>query len=248
MKRGAVSAHPGKATLPATPNSLHKCHENIRNMIIRGLLAPGSRIVEGELAERLEVSRTPVRGALHILQREGYVISSRNGHRKMNLIVAPLTKQDAVELFRIVARLEGLAARSAAELDAASRRTLGLNLRRINDNLGELAGGSKNEPNLIFEVDMTFHQLIADAGSGPRLRSLHASIKPQTERYMRLYAGVILDQLKTSVREHSVILRAIENGDADRAEEAIEFNWENGAQRLGGIIDALGERGSWYPQ
>lgn len=204
--------------------------------------------MEGELAERLGVSRTPVRGALHMLQREGYVISSRNGHRKMSLVVAPLTKQDALELFRIIARLEGLAARAAAEMDGKSRKKLISDLRRVNDTLGALAAGSTNEPNLIFEVDMTFHQLIAEAGSGPRLRSLHASIKPQTERYMRLYAGVILDQLKTSVREHSLIVRAIESADPGGAEEAVGINWENGAQRLGRIIDALGERGSWRPQ
>ncbi len=216
-------------------------------MIIRGLLAPGSRVIEGELAERLGVSRTPVRGALQMLQKEGYVISTSNGQRKTSLTVAPLTKQDAIELFRIVARLEGLAARTAAEIDGSRQNKLLEELVRVNDKLRELAETSRNDANLIFELDMTFHELIADAGFGPRLWSLHASIKPQTERYMRLYAGAIVDQLGISVREHLSIVHAIRSADPDAAERAVQLNWENGAQRMGRVIDALGERGSWYP-
>jgi hypothetical protein len=69
------------------------------------------------------VSRTPVRGALQRLQQEGYVVDPSGG-RLARPTVAPLTSEDARELFHIVAELEGLAARGAAELAPAPRRAL----------------------------------------------------------------------------------------------------------------------------
>ena len=47
------------------------------------------------------------------------------------------------------------------------------------------------------------------------------------------------------VDEHSVIIQALEQGDCDRAERAIQTNWLNGAERLFRVIDTIGERGSW---
>ena len=70
-------------------------------------------------------------------------------------------------------------------------------------------------------------------------------MKPQTERYWRLYASAIIDRLETSVNEHVDIVNAIEQGDGPGAEKAIQLNWENGAERLCQVIENLGERGSW---
>ena len=54
-----------------------------------------------------------------------------------------------------------------------------------------------------------------------------------------------MDQLGLSVDEHVVIIESIANGDAAAAERAVQKNWRNGAERLGRVIDTLGERGSW---
>ena len=229
-----------------TPDSnQRKCFNQVREMIVHGRLAPGSRIVEAELAERLGASRTPVRGALHLLQREGYIVATRAGSRKVRLSVAPLTKEDARELYAIAGHLEGLAARSTARMKWPARSDLVLKLKALNDELNALAEAHRGDPNRIFHLDMTFHQAIVDASAGPRLRALQRSIKPQTERYWRLYASAILDQLRLSVGEHLVIIQAIQEGDALGAERAVQLNWENGAERLSSVIDTLGERGGW---
>src|SRR6516162_9127888 len=89
----------------------------IRDLIVQGRMAPGTWIVEGGLCEHLHMSRTPVRGALYLLQREGYVLEQRNG-RKSRMIVAPLTKEDANDLYPIIGRIEGLAGRRVASLPA----------------------------------------------------------------------------------------------------------------------------------
>src|ERR1035441_9781079 len=75
--------------------------QRVRDLIVHGKLAPGTWIVEGDLCEHLNMSRTPVRGALYLLQREGYVIEHRNAS-KSRMIVAPLTKEDASELYPII--------------------------------------------------------------------------------------------------------------------------------------------------
>ena len=92
----------------------NKLYDSLRNLIVRGQLAPGARIVETEVAERFGVSRTPVRAAFQRLEREGYVIASATHQARMT--VAPLTREDVGELLEIVGELEGLAARSAARL------------------------------------------------------------------------------------------------------------------------------------
>ncbi len=84
-----------------------------------------------------------------------------------------------------------------------------------------------------------------DAGAGTRLKTLHQAIEPQTERYWRLYASSIINELHVSVTEHEEIVAALVAGDPDRLERALTANWENGCKRLASVIDVFGERGSW---
>src|SRR6266571_1385813 len=103
--------------------SLLTAFREIRELIVHGRLSPGTWILEAELAERLNMSRTPVRGAIHWLQREGYILEHRNA-KKSRMIVAPLTKEDANELYLIIGRLEGIAGRGAAEMPKSDRLKL----------------------------------------------------------------------------------------------------------------------------
>ncbi len=100
-----------------------------------------------------------------------------------------------------------------------------------------------NGPN-IFDLDHEFHRLLLTAGAGPRLTALHWAIEPQTERYWRLYASSIINELHVSVKEHEEIIAALLEGSADRLERALYVNWENGCARLAHVIEIFGERGS----
>jgi DNA-binding GntR family transcriptional regulator len=225
-------------------HSIHLIFVRLREMIITGKLAPGTWIIESDLAERLGFSRTPIRGALHWLQREGYVVATGNSS-KSRMLVAPLTKEDALELYVIIGHLEGLAARLAAELPSAKRAATIQQMKEYNAGLVELARTRHSDANRIFECDLNFHRTLVEASAGPLLLELHKTVLPQAERYWRLYAGAILDELDTSISEHQKIITAISKGDADGAERGIQVNWENGVNRLSKVIDALGERGSW---
>ena len=235
----------GKATPPARGKRVTSAYQQLRELIVHGRLAPGSRIMEADLANRLGVSRTPVRDALRSLQQEGFVACDSVAGVKARLVVAPLTKEDARELYWIVGRLEGLAARHTAALEPAVRTELADKLKSLNDALCGIAQTGRGDPDRIFKLDLTFHRSIVEASAGPRLLTLHNSIKPQTERYWRLYASAIVEQLSVSVAEHASIITAIAKGDGDAAERGVEVNWQNGAERLSKVIDTLGERGSW---
>lgn len=213
-------------------------------MIVHGRLSPGMWIVEADLAQRLGMSRTPVRGALHWLQREGYVIEHKTVS-KSRMIVAPLTREDATELYSIVGHIEGLAGLETVKLPKATRLEIVRKLRKLNTGLREIARKRSVQSANIFELDSSFHNTIVEAGAGPRLLALYRAIKPQTERYWRLYASSIINDLYTSVAEHEEIIDAILQGDPSRAERALQLNWRNGAERLGSVIDLFGERGTW---
>jgi len=221
-----------------------QAYERLRLLIVGGRLAPGTRIIETDVAERLGVSRTPVRSALQRLQQEGYIVAAGAGQQS-RLSVAPLTQQDARELFAIVAELEGLGALWAGGLDATRRAVLSRELRELNDGL--LAAGNEEEKDhqRVFELDMAVHRALVLAGGGPRLLALHDAVKPQTERYVRLYVSAFIDQVATSVREHEGIIAAIDAGDGQAAQQALRQNWSNAADRLCRVIESLGERGTW---
>jgi DNA-binding GntR family transcriptional regulator len=161
------------------------------------------------------------------------------------MIVAPLTKEDANELYMIIGSLEGIAGRGVAQLPQAQRRQIGAQLRALNERLDEIASGQINHPGEIFEIDRDFHRLIVKHGAGSRLTTLHGGVEPQTERYWRLYASSIIKNLHISVEEHKEIIRAVESGNADAVDTGLKQNWLKGAERLGHVIDIFGERGSW---
>lgn len=219
-------------------------YRKLRELIVRGQLAPGTRIVETDVAQRLGVSRTPVRGALQRLQQEGYIVDSPS-LQQSRPTVAPLTREDARELFSIVAEIEGLAARFAARQPRDAREKIAEELTAINEQFRKASEARQQNHNRLWELDERFHRHYVEAGAGPRLRALHDAVKPQAERYERLYVSLLSRDLSSSVSEHGAIVRAIKGGNADSAQVAVQTNWRNAAERLGGVIETVGERGQW---
>ena len=216
----------------------------LRDLIIWGQLAPGTRIIETDVAARLGMSRTPVRSALQRLQQEGYIMAAGNG-QQMRMSVAPLTREDARELFSIVAEVEALAALWAARRPAPDRKRTVVRLRELNSELARAVTVARPDGYRIFDVDQAWHRTYVDAGAGPRLRALHAAVKPQTERYVRLYINALVDDIDASVSEHDAAEQALQDGRPEEAKAAILTNWRNSAERLVAVIDRLGERGAW---
>ncbi|MDP9203026.1 MAG: GntR family transcriptional regulator [Gemmatimonadota bacterium] len=221
----------------------NRLYDSLRNMIVRGQLAPGARIVETEVAERFGVSRTPVRAAFQRLEQEGYVVSSPTHQARMT--VAPLTREDVGELLEIVGELEGLAARGAARLPDPERERLAKDLATLNADFRRAASARGAQPGRLYELDEKFHRRYLEAGSGSRLRSLHEAVKPQAERYIRMYIALLLDTVATAGTEHDAIVDAIRTGNAGAAQRAVQTNWRHAADRLVRAIEVMGEQGNW---
>jgi DNA-binding GntR family transcriptional regulator len=220
-----------------------KAYVQLRELIVHGRLAPGGRMIESELAERLGTSRTPVRSALHRLQGEGYVIARRGGGRAQ-LTVAPLTREDGRELFWIVGELEALAAHWVARGDG-DHRQVAESMERTNHELLQASNVEAPDPARLFDLHTRFHQTYVDACGGPRVQAMHAVVKPQAERYRRLYSTALGGHIHASLAEHEAIVRGIGEGDPEAAERAVKTNWRNAAERLVRVIERMGERGSW---
>ncbi|MDB4905500.1 MAG: GntR family transcriptional regulator [Gemmatimonadetes bacterium] len=248
--RGAASGRKSVVTaLPSAADAPHgsrpdQVYARLRDLIVVGSLAPGSRIVETEIASRLGVSRTPVREALQRLQQEGYVMGAP-GAQQSRLTVAPLTQADVHELLTVVGALEGLGGSGAARLDAADRKTLARELRALNAEFHKAGRAAPVDHSKLYEADERLHRRIVEACAGPRLLALHDAVKPQAERYIRMYISMLTSDIRASVDEHETIVDAIEEGRADDAQRAIEVNWRHAAERLGKVIAVAGERGAW---
>ena len=221
----------------------NRLYDSLRNLIVRGQLAPGARIVETEVAERFGVSRTPVRAAFQRLQREGYVTASATHQARMT--VAPLTREDVGELLDIVGELEGLAARGAARLNETDRALLAKELANLNAEFRRAAAAKGAQAGKLYELDERFHRRYVEAGSGPRLLSLHQAVKPQAERYIRMYIALLLDTVATAGSEHDAIVDAIRSGNSTAAERAVQTNWRHASDRLLRAIEVMGEQANW---
>lgn len=228
----------------AQPDLVHQAYVEIRNLIVTCRLAPGARIHESEAALRLGSSRTPVRAALQRLQQEGYVTGATPG-RRARPTVTPLTVEDARELFEIVGDMEGLAAERAAALPLPRRRALVRRLARLNADYLQASSARRPESERLFTLDTQFHRTYVEAGAGTRLLALHDAIKPQVERYVRVYQTALLDAIRTSVKEHEVIIEKIGTGPPEAAHLAVVTNWRNAAERMRAVIGSRGETGSW---
>jgi DNA-binding GntR family transcriptional regulator len=233
----------------ATPKNDHgssvtRAFHELRALIVRGNLPPGAWIIESEIAARLGLSRTPIRGALQWLHREGYVLEHK-GTRKARIVVAPLTRDDARELYMMVGHLERLAGTLVVSMPVAERTALASELAALNAQLSDIASQRPVDPRRVFDLDEAFHTRIIDASGGRRLATLYKSVRPQVERYWRLYASSIINELHVSVAEHNGIIKAIRKGDEAATHAALDRNWSGGFDRISRLIEIFGERGSW---
>jgi DNA-binding GntR family transcriptional regulator len=223
--------------------SINAAYIAIRSLIVEGRLGPGSRLVERDLAEHLEMSRSPVRSALLRLQQEGYVLS--RGGERARLVVAPLTRADARELYRLLGFLDGDAAREAATLDSRARKTLVGDLRKTARELDGVARQLPFDARRFFDLDLTFHHHYLELPDRPRMMMLYRATRPQADRYRLFYSsGDHVGSLAQVSDEHRAIVAAIESGNPDGAERAARFNWQRAADRVCAIMNVAGERGN----
>ena len=219
-------------------------YEQIRDLIVALKLSPGAPLSESELTLRLGVSRTPIRQALHRLEQEGLVVAQRLGSIA-RLCVAPLTIEDMKELHAIFGALEGLAARSVAQLPDEPRRELAARIRKLNDDLRSAWQARPGRMRDAQDLHVRFHRALDEAATGRRLSSELRALAPQVERYERVYTAALVTDFAEALKEHDQMIETITAGDPDAAERATIANWRRGSERYARIVQDLGERGNW---
>lgn len=194
-----------------------KVYDHIRNGILDGSYKDGDYLVETRLAEKLQVSRTPIREALKQLELEGLVLSMPN----RGVVVQAISENDIDDIYIIRQMLEGLAAYWAAE-------------RRTQEQLDALAekvdlmdfytgrGGAAQ----LSRLDNEFHELIYRACASRMLSHILASLHQNTRR-ARTSSLTIPSRPNDSLKEHRAVFAAIEAGDPEAAKDAMEKHVKN---------------------
>jgi len=181
--------------------------DHILTLIEQGELRPGSRLTEVELAQRLGISRTPVREALHRLHAMGL---AEHGPQR-GLIVAHMSYDQLRQLFSVREGLEGMATRLAAE--HASRAEVGL-LRDMVE-----ADRGLRDPVKLLERNKMLHRLIVQASHNKFMIEALGNLRV----HLSLLSGstyASADRVEAAQNEHEEIVSAIADGDGDRAERA----------------------------
>lgn len=180
----------------------------LRDEIVTGRLAPGTRLVVDELAAKFEVSPMPVREAVRQLGAERLVII----HSYRGATVAELSIDEIREIFLMRQLLEGEAANLGARALLSDDRT------RLRALMNEMQDSVKDHAQWIT-ADRMFHMTVYKASGCVRLASLVGQLRQDIERYVRLYIA-IEHNIPRSMRRHQEILTACLVGDGAMARKA----------------------------
>lgn len=204
-----------------------QARDALRTMIIEGEISAASRIEEVDLAERLGISRTPVREALIALETEGLVISRPNrGFR-----VAPLDRALVSEAFPIIGALEATALR-------LSRSALKAALPELENLIAKLAKARSGA--VQYQLDHAFHERLTRDCGNARLLALLAVERNRARRFDGYVDRGTADREGTC-RDHAAIVAAIREGDFEDAAQILIRHWDWGREV---VTKWLAERGS----
>lgn len=190
-------------------------YERLREEIRNGVLKPGSRLTETELAQRLAISRTPVREAIRRLESEGLV----DHQPRIGAVVRKLEYPEVMELYEMRTVLEATAARLAAR--AASPMELE-DLVSINT---EMAAADA-PPKRLVELNRLFHARLMDAARNRFLLRSMASVE-STMLILGPSSMESPDRAREAVQEHGAVLDAIAAHDGAAAEAAMRLHMEH---------------------
>jgi GntR family transcriptional regulator, vanillate catabolism transcriptional regulator len=203
-------------------NSQHtRALVRIRELILQGKLTAGQRVAEAPLAERLGMSRTPIRQALPVLAQEGLLVE----HETRGYVVKQISTADIIDAIDLRGVIEGLAARRVAERGAS--RTLCNALRQCLADGDKIFGKGRIEESdeaLYADMNARFHDLIVREAHSPMIeQTLERNARipfvgPQALAFDKTRLDRMYDMLLYAHRQHHFIAEAIERGEGARVE------------------------------
>lgn len=213
--------HQGKQTVS------ERVYEQLRGLIVMGELAPGEALDQRQLADLLEVSRTPLRQALIRLGQEGLVESRANSSAR----VALLSRSEAKELYALRAAIEPLVAKNAC---LALRSKDFLRLRALNKEASIAIKLRRYNDFVVY--DREWHRDLYSHSTYSRAKEYVERLRDASDRYVWAYAAHSADS-SSSIEEHELILQACERSDIEMVESLVEAHVERGARAMLDLID-----------
>ena len=205
----------------------HSVLERLRNAILDGTLSPGLVLSESRLAEQLNVSRTPIREALRVLESERLVAVGRG--RKM--VVTALTPRDIDEIYGIRSLVEAEALRRISPSDADIIQTLEDCIARSADELEKAGSRALTSP------ENDFHLVLVSILNNRRLQDFLNSVYglSTTFRFMSMEEE---GEARMAMQDHMEIVSLLKQGRSEdaifRLKNHIRISRENLKRRLGG--------------
>jgi len=187
--------------------NLHEAtFQTLKSLLVEGKIAPGSKLNERELAERLNVSRTPIREAIRRLAADGLVelIANRGA------IAVQLSIDDVIHTFDVIAELEGYSGELAAQ--NISDSTLS-ELEALQYEM--MASYARRDLSSYYKLNLRIHRLINQAANNPVLATLFSQVNSRIEalRFRSNQDGV---KWEKAVEEHQEMLDALKARDSAR--------------------------------
>lgn len=211
-----------------------RAHDLLREWLVSGRLTPGERLSERDLAEALQVSRTPLRTALARLENDVLLRRTRSG----GLEVVTLSERDLGNLYACRCALDVLAARLAAE--SATPEDITAMERALED---AERGYVRSDPERTAAANRAFHRLI---GTASRNDWPERILRPQEAHFERIGYALVRDLSRgpAFLAEHRTILDAIAARDPEQAERAVREHIASIISRvLSSREEILGRRG-----
>ncbi len=201
-----------------------KVYSHLKNAILRGEYKAGDRLVERNLAEKLNISRTPIREALFRLESQKFVSTlPRKG-----VVVNEISRDEILEVFMILSALESMAVRLAAtKIDAETRRECDQvisELKAIKHNMEEIG-----EQDAHVEYNLKYNDLIGKASKNTRLHEMMMDLKD----YVRAFTSLSKQtpgRVHEALDEHLDILTAVRDGRPELAESYASIHIEKAKQ------------------
>jgi DNA-binding GntR family transcriptional regulator len=203
------------------PNRAAEVYERLRQAIVDGTIRPNERLIEAELAERLEVSRTPVRETMLRLAGDGLIVNHRRGW-----VVREHSAEEVREVYEVRAALEGFAARLAAERATDKElEEIATNHRTYAEHAESSARGE------VLEHNDAFHDAVIRAARNDLLAQ---RIRDNSQYYfIHRIAGFLSDEeARSSIEGHENLVQALMARDADRAERVARENVFEGLRKV----------------
>jgi GntR family transcriptional regulator, gluconate operon transcriptional repressor len=217
---------------PEQPNLGQQAADLLRQAIVAGEFAAGTRLVEDDLAARLGVSRGPIRDALRQLEEEGLVETAKRG-----AFVAPPDLRDIWELYSLRRVLEGfalqLAVKNFTEEDVAA-------VQEIHESMVRAAAEGRMDD--FVAQDMAFHSAFYERVNHRRLLRSWQALSRSFGTILGV-TSVANPRVDSIIRKHFGILEGIKAGDAAEAERWLESHLDEAREVLETVFRAQGRAG-----